>query len=107
LFTGIGFSHEPSPWMGDRNSFAVMPGIVNSIADSQIGNVANRGIEFKHENEIARPNYYSVLLDNKIKCEISPGDHSAIFRFTFPNDTNFGSLVFDSGKNNGQYADKY
>jgi putative alpha-1,2-mannosidase len=93
--------------MGDRNSFAMMPQIVNAIDTPTNGNIANRGVEFSHENEIAHPDYYSVKLNNGITSEIAPGDHSAIFRFSFPDSTQFGSLVFDSGKNDGQYADKY
>lgn len=107
MFTGLGFSHEPSPWMGDHNSFAMMPGITTSADAQALGNIANRGIEFKHSNEIAHPDYYSVTLEDGIKSEIAPGDHSAIFRFTFPKASKFGSLVFDSGKNNDQYVDKY
>jgi putative alpha-1,2-mannosidase len=93
--------------MGDHNSFAMMPGITTSADAQALGNIANRGIEFKHSNEIAHPDYYSVTLEDGIKSEIAPGDHSAIFRFTFPKASKFGSLVFDSGKNNDQYVDKY
>jgi putative alpha-1,2-mannosidase len=85
----------------------MMPGTANSLDESSVGNVANRGVEFEHENEIAHPNYYSVKLNNNIECEVTPGDHSAIFRFNFPKIINYGSLVFDSGKNDNQYADKY
>jgi predicted alpha-1,2-mannosidase len=87
-------SHEPSPWMGDRQTFQVMPGV-----GAPNGNRAARALAFKHENETARPYYYGVKFDNGIGTELAPTDHAAIFRFTFPADD--ASLVFDNVTNDG------
>ncbi|MDR2369608.1 MAG: GH92 family glycosyl hydrolase [Mycoplasmataceae bacterium] len=89
---GIGISHEPSPWMGDREQFHIMPSIASNIDPSP----SARALPFKHENEIAQPDYYAVTFENNIKTEIAPSSHSAIFRITFPDDTSIGTLIFDS-----------
>ncbi len=89
-------SHEPSPWMGDRHSFQVMPQSTTEIPNA--ARVA-RALAFRHENEIARPYYYGVTFENGIEVEIAPTDHAAIFRFTFADDN--ANLVFDNVNNNG------
>ncbi|WP_370941733.1 GH92 family glycosyl hydrolase [Amycolatopsis sp. cg5] len=89
-------SHEPSPWMGDRQSFQVMPSLATGVPDA---NREKRALAFKHENETARAHYYGVQFENGIKTELAPTDHAALFRFTFPgNDAN---LIFDNVNNNG------
>lgn len=90
-------SHEPSPWMGDRQTFQVMPS--NSTDAKPSANKKARALAFKHSNEIAKPHYYSVKFENGIRTEISPTDHAAMQRFTFTGDTS--SLIFDNVNNNG------
>jgi predicted alpha-1,2-mannosidase len=90
-------SHEPSPWMGDRQTFQVMPS--DSSAATPSANRNTRALAFKHSNEIAKPNYYSVKFENGIQTEMTPTDHAAIFRFTFKGDAS--NLIFDNVNNNG------
>jgi predicted alpha-1,2-mannosidase len=87
-------SHEPSPWMGDRQTFQVMP-----EAGAPTANRAARALAFTHDHEVARAHYYGVTFDNGMKTEITPTDHAAMFRFTFTgNDSN---LLFDNINGNG------
>ncbi|MFC6356328.1 GH92 family glycosyl hydrolase [Luethyella okanaganae] len=86
---GIGFSHEPSIWMGDRNQLAVMPA-VGSIPTSSLG---DRALAFRHDNELARPDIYRVAFDNGISTAVTPTDHGAVYRFTFVGDA--GSVLVD------------
>ncbi|MFC0624939.1 GH92 family glycosyl hydrolase [Kribbella deserti] len=88
-------SHEPSPWMGDRQTFQVMP----SIADTPTANRKARAWSFSHENETALPHYYGVDFDNGNSVELAPTDHAAILRFSFAQGN--GSLVFDNVSNDG------
>ncbi|GLQ49532.1 GH92 family glycosyl hydrolase [Dyella flava] len=90
-------SHEPSPWMGDRQTFQMMPEAVASGAPS--ANRAARALSFSHANEIARPYFYKVSFDNGIVGEMTPTDHAAMLRFTFPGKR--GQLVFDNRTNEG------
>ncbi|MGO1770631.1 MAG: GH92 family glycosyl hydrolase, partial [Microbacterium sp.] len=86
---GIGFSHEPSIWMGDRNQLAVLP-----AADAQpTSTLEDRRLAFGHENETARPDIYSVEFDNGITTDVTPTDHGAIYRFGF--DGEAGSVLLD------------
>lgn len=82
---GVGISHEPSIWMGDYDEFWITP---ESSSSSPL--------YFSHDNEIARPDYYCVTTLDGIKIEMTPASHSAIFRFTFPNDWYYGSIALNS-----------
>lgn len=80
---GIGFSHQPSIWMGDRNQIAVLPAANGSPTSS----LNDRKLAFHHENETARPDIYSVEFDNGIQTSVTATDHGAIYRFSFTGDT--------------------
>ncbi|MDT0438374.1 MULTISPECIES: GH92 family glycosyl hydrolase [Streptomyces] len=84
-------SHEPSPWMGDRQTFQVMPSIASGTPDT--GRTA-RALPFRHENETARPYYYGVRFENGLRTEMTPTDHAAALRFSFPGDD--ASVLFDN-----------
>lgn len=84
-------SHEPSPWMGDRQTFQVMPSAASGTPDT--GREA-RELAFRHENETARPYYYRVRFENGLKAEMAPTDHAAALRFTYPGDD--ASVLFDN-----------
>ncbi|MGW1379396.1 GH92 family glycosyl hydrolase [Streptomyces sp. NPDC002446] len=92
----FGASHEPSPWMGDRQTFQVMPSVAAGTPDASR---TGRALPFHHANETARPHYYGVTFDNGLKAEITPTDHAALMRFTFPG--NDASLIFDNVNNKG------
>ncbi|MER7562346.1 GH92 family glycosyl hydrolase [Streptomyces sp. NPDC097941] len=84
-------SHEPSPWMGDRQTFQVMPSAAAGTPDT--GREA-RELAFRHENETARPYYYGVRFENGLKAEMAPTDHAAALRFSYPGDD--ASVLFDN-----------
>ncbi len=84
-------SHEPSPWMGDRQTFQVMPSAASGTPDLDR---EKRELAFRHENETARPYYYGVRFENGLKAEMAPTDHAAAMRFTFPGDD--ASVLFDN-----------
>ena len=83
--TIIGFTatHQPTVWMGDYGYVSVMP---------QIGQLKvlpkERALSYSHQNETAKPYYYSTVLSTdkgqKIKAEIAASGRCAIFQFTFP-----------------------
>ncbi|MFG2226751.1 GH92 family glycosyl hydrolase [Streptomyces sp. NPDC048644] len=89
-------SHEPSPWMGDRQTFQVMPSTAHGVPDASR---TARALPFHHENETAKPHHYGVTFDNGLKTEITPTDHAAMMRFTFPGDD--ANLIFDNVNNKG------
>jgi putative alpha-1,2-mannosidase len=75
-------SHEPSPWMGDRQTFQVMP----STASTPDADRGARALPFRHANEVARPHYYGVTFENGLKTEIAPTDHAALLPLHVPGD---------------------
>ncbi|MEV4178694.1 GH92 family glycosyl hydrolase [Nonomuraea sp. NPDC049709] len=89
-------SHEPSPWMGDRQTFQFMPSAAEGVPDPSR---TARALAFRHEREVARPHLYAVTFDSGLKTEIAPTDHAAMARFTFPGSS--AKLIFDNVDNNG------
>jgi len=87
-------SHETSPWMGDRQTFQVMPSRQLPTTDR-----GARELAFRHENEIAKPHHYGVEFENGVRTDIAPADHSAMFEFTFTGDVSY--VMFDNVNNNG------
>jgi predicted alpha-1,2-mannosidase len=87
-------SHEPSPWMGDRHTFHILPGVGEVKQDRKA-----RALAFSHDNETDRPHHYGVEFDNGITTDIAPADHAALFRFAFPGKG--GWLLFDNVTNRG------
>ena len=85
-------SHEPSPWMGERQTFQVMPAQVAAGAPAL--KRETRALSFGHDAELAHPDYYRVRFDNGIVTEMTPTDHAAMFRFTFTGKR--AQLVFDN-----------
>ena len=91
---GLAISHEPSPWMGDRNQMSVMP---VPAGGSLTGAPSSRALAFSHNDEIARPDFYRVTLQDGLSAQMSPTDHGGIMQFTFPSGQATGSLVFYNG----------
>ncbi|UFT98676.1 GH92 family glycosyl hydrolase [Radiobacillus kanasensis] len=89
-------SHETSPWMGDRQTFQIMPSQVEGKPSADRN---ERALAFQHSNEIAKPYYYSVKFENGIQTEIAPTNRAAMFKFHF-NDADH-KLIFDNVNNNG------
>ena len=81
--------HQCSAWMNDYAVFSLMP-----IEGTLKVNEDERASSFKHENEIAKPNYYKVKFDNGITTEISPVERGAHMRFSFTGKED-AYLVFD------------
>ena len=79
LIRGIRQTHQPSPWMGDYAAFSLMP-----VSGKLAVNENDRASTFRHEQEIAQPNYYRVKLDTwNATVEVAPTERGACFRFTF------------------------
>ncbi|KTF38039.1 GH92 family glycosyl hydrolase [Xanthomonas vesicatoria] len=88
----LALSHQPSPWMGDRQTFQVMPSLGAGVPEADR---SKRALAFSHANEVARPYRYAVQFDNGLHADIAPTDHAALFRFRFP-DHDDANLLFDN-----------
>ncbi|TDV43668.1 GH92 family glycosyl hydrolase [Actinophytocola oryzae] len=84
-------SHLPSPWMGDRQTFQVLPSVAPKRPSTRR---RRRRLTFRHGNELARPHHYRVRFTNGVVAEVAPADHAAILRFAFPGED--ANLVLDN-----------
>jgi predicted alpha-1,2-mannosidase len=90
-FQGLAISHQPSPWMGDRNQLFLMP---LSTADPQ-GDPAARALAFDHREEVARPDRYSVPLADGTLLEAAPTDHGLFLQTSFAEDAEGAHLLIE------------
>ena len=103
----IGFSHTHLSGTGctDLGDILIMP--LNEIRtprgnqDDIRDGYASR---YSHNNEIARPEYYSLLLDRyDIKAELTATDRVGFHRYTYP-DGKPASILIDLREGNGSNA---
>jgi len=76
---GFQQAHQCSSWTTDYCVYSFMP-----VTGKLIVNENDRATGFTHDNEIAKPHYYKVKLDNGIVTEIAPTERGAHLRFSFP-----------------------
>ena len=76
---GFQQAHQCSSWTTDYCVYSFMPVVGKLVVDEN-----ERATGFSHQNEIAKPNYYKVKLDNGITTEIAPTERGAHLRFSFP-----------------------
>ncbi|MDF7815018.1 GH92 family glycosyl hydrolase [Hymenobacter sp. YC55] len=76
---GFQQAHQCSSWTTDYCVFSFMP-----VTGKLVVNEDERATGFSHANEIAKPHYYKVKLDNNITTEIAPTERGAHLRFVFP-----------------------
>jgi predicted alpha-1,2-mannosidase len=97
----LAVSHQPSPWMGDRLVFQVMP---QSATRPPTADPAARSIAFDHDHELARPHHYRVALqpdgDGPTVAELIPTDHTVTIRVTFNGPS--GRFVLDNATPDGR-----
>ena len=99
LISGFRGSH----WLSgsctqDYGSFTLMP-----LSNTKILNAEKRGSKFSHDNEISRPYYYKVHLDDyDIDAEMTATKRSGLLKFTF-NNADSGVIVIEpnSDENEG------
>ena len=79
-FEGIRATHQPSIWVRDYGNFLITP-----IVGEGKGSVRDRASRFSHQNETARPYYYSVDLPRyDATLELTPTERCAMFRVAYP-----------------------
>ncbi|MBK5720020.1 GH92 family glycosyl hydrolase [Dysgonomonas sp. Marseille-P4677] len=76
---GFQQAHQCSPWMSDYAVYSFMPMVGELIVNEE-----QRATKFSHDNEIAKPHYYKVTLDNGITTEMAPTIRGVHLRFSFP-----------------------
>lgn len=88
---GFATSHIPSPWIGDRGAFLVMP---SASADPALGR-EERALPFDHAEETDSPHVWRATLAGGIETELTAGVCAMALRTTFPAGTGTASFVVD------------
>ncbi|GAA4183953.1 GH92 family glycosyl hydrolase [Gryllotalpicola kribbensis] len=71
-------SHLPSPWIGDRGVFQLMPSPLEHPSVDR----SERALGFDHGDETARPHLYEVALDGGVTARLTAGGFALGLRFT-------------------------
>ena len=106
-FRHIKISHVASNWIPESGTFQISADSFATTTNATTSSAANTAVNgrisnFKHENEIAKPYYYGVTFDDNdarapgVKVEVTPTEHAAILRFTFPAGTTRCNVLLDS-----------
>lgn len=84
----IGFSHTHLSGTGcaDLGDILVMPftGDVRTARGEQDNIEGSCSSYYKHANESVSPGYYSLLMDNGVKAELTATERVALHRYAFP-----------------------
>ena len=100
-FKGIKISHVASNWIGESGTYYFSADSTTTDYSALRNAIQNRGSVFSHENEIAKPYYYGVTLNAddaaapNVKVEVTPTEHAAVLRFTFPAGSATCNIMFD------------
>lgn len=86
---GFQQAHQCSSWSNDYAFFSFFPTLDSLQVDED-----KRATGFSHDDEVAKPNYYSVKMANEVRAEIAPSERGAHLRFSFPKGHK-GFLVVD------------
>jgi predicted alpha-1,2-mannosidase len=76
---GFSHTHLSGTGIGDWCDISVMPN--NGVIPI---NSNKFKVKFSHKNEKASPGYYSVVLDNGIKAELTTTERCGLHQYTFP-----------------------
>lgn len=76
---GFQQAHQCSSWSNDYCVYSFMP-----LTGKLVVSEDERATAFRHENEMGKPHYYKVQLDNGIVTEMAPTERGAHLRFRFP-----------------------
>lgn len=87
---GFSHTHLSGTGIGDWCDISILP-----MSDTSTIRRDKSKFPFSHKNESAKPGYYQVQLDNKIKCELTANKRTGFHRYTYP--TNIGWLLLDMG----------
>lgn len=103
----IGFSHTHLSGTGcaDLGDVLVMPftGKVRTARGEQDNIEGSCSSYYQHANESASPGYYSLLMDNGIKAELTATERVALHRYSFPEGSE-NHILINLKEGNGDYA---
>ena len=101
--THITTTHQASTWLGDFGTFQFMPNTSQAPTVTTLLAATNRRSLYDKDTMIANPSYFSVQFSSAsgtpargVKLELTPTEHAAMARMTFPSDAANVNVIFDS-----------
>ncbi|MBQ7337140.1 MAG: GH92 family glycosyl hydrolase [Clostridia bacterium] len=99
-------SHQSSYHLLDHGVLQFMPNVTATAAEDAQLNESARRSHFSHENEIAHAHEYAVTFDEDSpagtsRVQITPTDHAAVIRITFPPFAERRNIIFDCHNTSG------
>ncbi|MDR0380555.1 MAG: GH92 family glycosyl hydrolase [Oscillospiraceae bacterium] len=101
--THITVTHEASAWIGDFGTFNFMPNTDYAPSSASLLAADNRRTLYDQDSMIANPAYFSVDLSDAegsrakgVKLELTPTEHAAYSRMTFPADAAYVNVILDA-----------
>lgn len=85
LLIGFAHLHLSGTGVGDLGDVSLLP----------VLHPEQRKVKFSHQAEYARPGYYSVMLSNGIRAELTATERTGLHRYTLPADATEGYLRLD------------
>ena len=85
ILVGFGHLHLSGTGVGDLGDIAFLP----------VLHPNQQEVKFSHRSEYARPGYYSVMLDNDIRVELTSTERTGLHRYTLPADMPVGYIRLD------------
>lgn len=86
LIIGFGHMHLSGTGIGDLGDIALLP----------VGSVNQKDVRFDHQNEVVRPGYYSVKLNNpNVFVELTATKRVGMHRYTFGGDAESGLIALN------------
>jgi len=96
VIAGFSHLHLSGTGIGDLADISFLPVGTEVVFRENEGNkdfVARYAGKFRHENESARPGYYSVTMESGIKAEFTVTERAGFHRYTFPADAEPGLII--------------
>lgn len=96
LLIGFSQTHLSGTGIGDLADVLLMPYTGKVRLDKGQQEYPHGGYlsTFDHKNETARPGYYAVTMDNKVKVELTASERVAYHKYTFPKGEE-GHIIID------------
>ena len=96
VIAGFSHLHLSGTGIGDLADISFLPVGSEVVFRKNEGNkdfVARHAGKFRHENESARPGYYSVTMESGIKAEFTVTERAGLHRYTFPEYAEPGLII--------------
>ena len=100
--TQITVTHQASTWIGDFGTFNFMANTNHDPESTTFLTDNNRRTMYDKDTMIANPGYLSIDFSDAgnapakgVKLELTPTEHAAAVRFTFPADSIYANVIFD------------